>query len=224
MLESTSLNFTSQRPFLTEAFPHRGFSSKKLFLFSEDERKSHYLQITDLYLLRRRDCKRMCRFIQIEQFLGLSEGGEIQEKARYWHAGGFFDPFLYFLLKSFQICAFHWKVFSFVPVKRFRQDRVHCSSPTQREALVWLSKRFAPWRYKLEGRNLLSFTFSNLKRTQMKRGTRLPSLTKCVSIGISLNGISLEPSVSKMAVKIGPNCPRTRQWVLLDNARLFSGV
>ena len=106
---------------------------QRLFLFSEGEWKSQgYLQITDLYLLRGRDCKRMCRFNQVEQFLGLSEGGQLPEKAGHRNAGGFFRPISL--------------LFSFVPVKRFRKDRIHCFSPTPRKAVPWLSKRVAPWR------------------------------------------------------------------------------
>ena len=58
--------------------------------FSSDGAQSSkgYLQITDLDLLRGKDCKRMCRSLQVEQFLGLSEGGRVTEREpNYCQAG-----------------------------------------------------------------------------------------------------------------------------------------
>ena len=91
------------------------------------------LQMTDLDLLRGKDCEKMSRSIQLEQFLGLSVSGLFRERVRQTQAGGVFRPITL--------------LFSCVPVKRFRRIQLQLrSSPTLGKARTWLSKRELPWR------------------------------------------------------------------------------
>ena len=115
LLQLTSLNFTSEGDWRQK--------------WSEG-----FLQMTDLYLLRGRDCKKMGRVLHVEQLLGLSEEDWFLKRAGYWQAGGVFQPIPL--------------LFSFVPVKRFQDQESLCSSltSTRRNAKSWLSRRQIPWR------------------------------------------------------------------------------
>ena len=87
--------------------------------FSSDGAQSSKgnLQMTDLDLLRGKDCEKMSRSIQLEQFLGLSVSGLFTQRVRQTQAGEVFRPITL--------------LFSCVPVKRFRRIQLQLrSSPT----------------------------------------------------------------------------------------------